>query len=328
MLGGVRPSAAVLGGLPCWQGSAPLLCKRILASCHSPGDAGTLARNARPPLQRRRRVADGGDAVQLNALSMEADFDILDDPFVQPLQSGAVKPPASFTPTAAAAPPMAAASLSKSGPDVISCPIPTDESDNLDGIIWPPPPSPPGRPHATQPPPTQTASRDTSSSGPALVPTPSCQSFDQYARPAASEDPPAPPPAGAAGAAQPTSSSSAVVMPMPVQMPMQPFAPWQFMDMFLPMQHMCQPWLAYIPASLTPKGDDAVHKEALAARRAKRDRFQQKKRELSCRKTVRYASRKRYADSRPRVNGRFISKAATAAAVAAATAVTVSDESA
>eukprot|EP00892_Ulva_mutabilis_P008895 jgi/Ulvmu1/6378/UM003_0006.1 len=282
------------------------------------------------------------DTAELNVLAMDSDFDFLDDPFVQPGQTGALKPPSSFAGSDvckdAASLLMGATDTTpgKATPELLACPTPTTDSDHMDDIVWPAPPSPPPRALSAQQPQAQSlqpaASRDTSTSGATLVPTRSCQSFDQLSQPAAAY----PVPASSAGThttapstgipqATCSNTSPGMAMPMPMQVPMQPFMQWPFMDMFMP---MCQPWANYIPASLMPKGDAAAQHELLTVRRAKRDRFQRKKRELSCRKTVRYASRKRYADSRPRVNGRFISKAATAAAAAAATAVSVSDESA
>lgn len=80
------------------------------------------------------------------------------------------------------------------------------------------------------------------------------------------------------------------------------------------------PWVSYVPASLRPPvvGDKEVAAECAQARSIKIARFRQKKQRLSVRKAVRYENRKRYADARPRVNGRFISKAEGAAAARAA----------
>lgn len=82
------------------------------------------------------------------------------------------------------------------------------------------------------------------------------------------------------------------------------------------------PWMTYMPASLRPPPveDEETAAQRIEARQSKLARFQKKKQQLSCRKAVRYASRKRYADSRPRVNGRFISKADGAAAARTAAA--------
>ena len=70
------------------------------------------------------------------------------------------------------------------------------------------------------------------------------------------------------------------------------------------------PWMSYIPVSLhpSPPVDVGAAEQRAEARRIRHARFRQKKSALSCRKAVRYESRKRYADSRPRVNGRFIRK--------------------
>eukprot|EP00892_Ulva_mutabilis_P012510 jgi/Ulvmu1/9631/UM054_0063.1 len=68
----------------------------------------------------------------------------------------------------------------------------------------------------------------------------------------------------------------------------------------------------YIPITLRPTALD----ERVAAqqqRQRQRARFAEKKRRLGSGQGVRYQSRKRYADSRPRVNGRFIRKADLAA---------------
>lgn len=200
---------------------------------------------------------------------------------------------------------------------------------------------------------TPAAIATSSSSGPLLVPTDSYQSIDQQTRPTpeaiqparpdsdmsnASDTPPAadttltPPPAKPPSAA-PHASSAAVVAPVQ----MMPFVPQPMVvpGMHTPVQcggwfmPMWQPgaWDTYMPASLLAQANAEGHSAMLQERRAKRVRFQEKKRRMSCRRTVRYASRKRYADSRPRINGRFISKSATAAAAAAMTAVVMSDES-
>lgn len=67
------------------------------------------------------------------------------------------------------------------------------------------------------------------------------------------------------------------------------------------------PWMSYVPASLQRRASrDAA---AVRTRSVKLTRFRDKKQRLAVRKAVRYENRKRYADSRPRVNGRFVSKA-------------------
>lgn len=65
---------------------------------------------------------------------------------------------------------------------------------------------------------------------------------------------------------------------------------------------------SYIPQSLLPR-DPATQESILQERREKLRRFQAKKRGRGA-PSVRYASRKKYADSRPRVKGRFIRKTA------------------
>ena len=64
----------------------------------------------------------------------------------------------------------------------------------------------------------------------------------------------------------------------------------------------------YIPQSLLPR-DPATQESVTQQRREKMQRFQAKKRGRSA-PAVRYVSRKKYADSRPRVKGRFVSKTA------------------
>lgn len=62
----------------------------------------------------------------------------------------------------------------------------------------------------------------------------------------------------------------------------------------------------YIPQSLLPR-DPATQETVMQERREKLRRFQAKKRGRGA-PSVRYASRKKYADSRPRVKGRFVRK--------------------
>eukprot|EP00892_Ulva_mutabilis_P009220 jgi/Ulvmu1/6670/UM030_0001.1 len=64
----------------------------------------------------------------------------------------------------------------------------------------------------------------------------------------------------------------------------------------------------YIPHSLLPR-DPATQESLMQHRKEKLHRFQEKKRGRGA-PSVRYASRKKYADSRPRVKGRFVSKVA------------------
>lgn len=67
------------------------------------------------------------------------------------------------------------------------------------------------------------------------------------------------------------------------------------------------PWTSYMPASLQRRASpDAA---AVRARSIKLARFRDKKQRFAGRRAVRYENRKRYADSRPRVSGRFVSKA-------------------
>lgn len=72
----------------------------------------------------------------------------------------------------------------------------------------------------------------------------------------------------------------------------------------------------YVPISLLPV--DAVSRGmALAERRGKVQRFREKKKNRQFKKLIRYASRKRYAEVRPRIKGRFARKDEIAAAKAA-----------
>eukprot|EP00892_Ulva_mutabilis_P005456 jgi/Ulvmu1/3282/UM152_0004.1 len=81
------------------------------------------------------------------------------------------------------------------------------------------------------------------------------------------------------------------------------------------------PWMSYLPASLQPRppADEEAAEQSCTVRRLQLMRFRRKKLQLSLHKAVRYENRKRYADSRPRVNGRFISKADGARAACAST---------
>lgn len=92
------------------------------------------------------------------------------------------------------------------------------------------------------------------------------------------------------------------------------------MPTMMPMGWQAPLWMTYIPSSLQPRADAAGGGEAAEQRAQVRERqlarFHRKKGRLTRHRAVRYVSRKRYADSRPRVNGRFISKSTTAAAAA------------
>ena len=72
----------------------------------------------------------------------------------------------------------------------------------------------------------------------------------------------------------------------------------------------------YIPRSLLPI-DPTVRVQQLRARREKLERFREKKRNRHFKKTIRYASRKAYAEVRPRIKGRFARKDEVAAMRAA-----------
>ncbi len=63
----------------------------------------------------------------------------------------------------------------------------------------------------------------------------------------------------------------------------------------------------YIPQSLRPM-DPLVRSQMLASRQEKLQRFREKKRKRHFKKTIRYASRKAYAEVRPRIKGRFARK--------------------
>ena len=71
----------------------------------------------------------------------------------------------------------------------------------------------------------------------------------------------------------------------------------------------------YLPISLTPIDSDRF--SALQERRIKVQRFWEKKKTRQFKKTIRYASRKRYAEVRPRIKGRFARKDEILAAQAA-----------
>lgn len=72
----------------------------------------------------------------------------------------------------------------------------------------------------------------------------------------------------------------------------------------------------YIPLSLIPV-DALARSASLAERREKVQRFKEKKKNRQFKKLIRYASRKRYAEVRPRIKGRFARKDEIAAAKAA-----------
>eukprot|EP00892_Ulva_mutabilis_P008896 jgi/Ulvmu1/6379/UM003_0007.1 len=124
--------------------------------------------------------------------------------------------------------------------------------------------------------------------------------------------------------AAPDAACSATAMPPSLQAPwgQHPMLAMPAMSMLpsgMVLVQQMAPWMSYIPASLRPPPpeDEETTAQRSAARSSRLTRFQRKKQRLSCRKAVRYESRKRYADSRPRVNGRFISNAESAAAAAA-----------
>lgn len=71
----------------------------------------------------------------------------------------------------------------------------------------------------------------------------------------------------------------------------------------------------FLPVSLIPM--DAERYSALQERRMKVCRFWEKKKTRQFKKTIRYASRKRYAEVRPRIKGRFARKDEILAAQAA-----------
>ena len=69
---------------------------------------------------------------------------------------------------------------------------------------------------------------------------------------------------------------------------------------------------SYVPRSLLPM-DVGTRTAMLQSRRTKLERFREKKRKRSLKKTIRYASRKAYAEVRPRIKGRFARKDEVAA---------------
>ena len=254
--------------------------------------------------------------VQLNVLELEDDLDLLEDPCTQPWLSNTLKPLRPFERDEETAfLPSASQASCKAGAEGLPCPAPDHasggDSNSLDASVWPERRSPPPRPLTPPSPPRHAADVHPSWSGPPLVPTSSSHSQDHLS-PGTADPEQAPSESGGAASTpeatrSDTSPAATVAMPMvmPMQMPMQPFMQWPLGGMVMP---VCHPWATYMPQSLIPPTDTVAREAVLEARRAKRERFQYKKRQLSCRKTVRYASRKRYADSRPRVNGRFIRK--------------------
>lgn len=60
----------------------------------------------------------------------------------------------------------------------------------------------------------------------------------------------------------------------------------------------------YVPRTLLPV-EPALQAQVLARRREQLERFRAKKRNRHLKKTIRYASRKAYAEVRPRIKGRF-----------------------
>lgn len=79
-------------------------------------------------------------------------------------------------------------------------------------------------------------------------------------------------------------------------------------------------WTSYIPASLKPTLDDAAREAQLRQRRQKYKRFKLKKDQInSGRRAVKYEERKKFADTRPRLHGRFIPKALLPTSASAAT---------
>jgi hypothetical protein len=73
---------------------------------------------------------------------------------------------------------------------------------------------------------------------------------------------------------------------------------------------------SYVPRSLQTT-DPVVREQLLQSRREKLERFREKKRNMHFKKTIRYASRKAYAEVRPRIKGRFARKDEVAAMRAA-----------
>eukprot|EP00892_Ulva_mutabilis_P012509 jgi/Ulvmu1/9630/UM054_0061.1 len=72
--------------------------------------------------------------------------------------------------------------------------------------------------------------------------------------------------------------------------------------------HSLFAYMSYIPASLMPRAP-SVREAARQALRVRRERFKEKKSRMQTSgRVVRYISRKVYADTRPRINGRFIRK--------------------
>lgn len=88
-------------------------------------------------------------------------------------------------------------------------------------------------------------------------------------------------------------------------MPMVPQAGWPMMQ-WMP---QLLPWMSYMPASLQPRADAATREAQLQARRQRYNRFREKKSRMATgAPVVKYTQRKKFADTRPRVGGRFIPK--------------------
>lgn len=149
--------------------------------------------------------------------------------------------------------------------------------------------------------------------------------------------PEAPPP-NAAPVSTPAPQMVSAPAPMPTEAAVAPPAPPMAPVNFVPNTHMVAfapppafaPPVAlktetvittvdidnYVPRTLLPM-DPAVRMQLLAARQEKLDRFREKKRNRHFKKTIRYASRKAYAEVRPRIKGRFARKDEVAAMRAA-----------
>ena len=140
--------------------------------------------------------------------------------------------------------------------------------------------------------------------------------------------PPPPPPVPEP---EPQPAPQPVPQPAPTQYvpqpPMAPYAPYPAYTYPMMMQPAPVPAPqalppvpldinSYVPRSLQPR-DPVVAAQTQARRVGQLALFREKKRNRQVRKTVRYASRKAYAEVRPRIKGRFARKDEVAAMRAA-----------
>lgn len=78
------------------------------------------------------------------------------------------------------------------------------------------------------------------------------------------------------------------------------------------------PTAAWSPSDVAPGGAAGMVVAAAAEREARVQRYREKRKNRKFQKTIRYASRKAYAEARPRIKGRFVKRAPGDPAAAAA----------